>query len=300
MELATSKKPLRVRKPSPLQIELATRIHDDIQSGDLPSGMHLTEECLSARFEVSRTPVRAALGLLAKHKLVERGAQAGFVVCKGAAERRLPPIAKSGTTTGELYRALVDARARKLLPEAVTERELLSRFPVSRSVLLKTLAYMTSGGLIEKRRGHGWRFLPSLETPEGIKESYCFRLVVEPNGLLQPTFHPDKDALQRSRAAHEQFLRLPAARQSASEFRELNAAFHEMLARFSGNRFFLQVVQQQNQLRRLEEDADFFRHPRLRESCGEHLDILAAIEVGDVEWAAALMRRHLTVARNLS
>jgi DNA-binding GntR family transcriptional regulator len=271
-----------------------------MQSGEFPAGMHLSEISLSARFEVSRTPIRAALKILAKHKLISRRDPAGFVVRADAAKAKVPHLATTVPTTQELYRTLVDARARRLLPELLTERELLTRFPVRRSVLLKTLAQMTSVGLIEKRRGHGWRFLPSLGTREGIIESYNFRLVVEPNGFLQPTFKCDKDELQRSRAVHEQFLQNPTADQKIPEFRDLNSAFHEMLARFSGNRFFLQVVQQQNQLRRLEEHADFFRHLRIRESCQEHLGIIGAIDAGDLEWAAALMRRHLAVARDVS
>jgi DNA-binding GntR family transcriptional regulator len=163
-------------------------------------------------------------------------------------------------------------------------------------LLAKALVRMAGDGLVEKRDGHGWRFLPSLGTAEAISESYRFRLAIECAGLLEPTFRAIPEAVARTRAAHERFLRLPAERQTVSEYLQLNAGFHEMLARFSGNRFILQATQQQNQLRRLDEHAAFFKHTRMPESCREHLQIIDAVERGDQEWAAALMRHHLTMA----
>jgi DNA-binding GntR family transcriptional regulator len=127
-------------------------------------------------------------------------------------------------------------------------------------------------------------------------ESYRFRMLIECGGLLEPTFHADPAQLRRSIEAHERLLRTAEDSLSPNEFFSLNAAFHEMLARFSGNRFILQAMQQQNQLRRLEEHDAFYRLARLKESCDEHLQILHAIEKNDLEWAAALMRRHLATA----
>jgi DNA-binding GntR family transcriptional regulator len=73
-----------------------------------------------------------------------------------------------------------------------------------------------------------------------------------------------------------------------------------MLARFSGNRYILQAVQQQNQLRRLEEHAAFYRDARFANSGSEHLQIIEALEAGDQEWASQLMRRHLKTSLQVS
>ncbi|MFP3700322.1 FCD domain-containing protein, partial [Burkholderia sp. SIMBA_013] len=105
----------------------------------------------------------------------------------------------------------------------------------------------------------GWQFAPSLENREALDESYRFRMTIECAGLLEPTFRLDRNALERMRAAHEALIQRDDAGISAAEFFGLNAAFHEMLARCSGNRYILQAVQQQNQLRRLEEHAAFHR-----------------------------------------
>jgi DNA-binding GntR family transcriptional regulator len=281
---------------SPLQLDLAERIGREIIAGELHAGQHLTEEWLGTRFEVSRTPVRAALKLLAQFDMIEYRPNAGYFVRTGVVGRAMPDFSGTGVTSDELYRTLVADRARKLLPDAVTDKELLSRYQVSRSLMNKTLVRMSADGLIEKRKGQGWRFLPALETPEALAESYRFRMLIECGGLLEPTFSADPTQLQRCIDAHQRLMQLPDGALSPTEFLSLNAAFHEMLARFSGNRFILQAVQQQNQLRRLEEHDAFYRLGRLQESCNEHLQILHAVEKNDLEWAAALMRRHLSTA----
>ena len=281
---------------TPLQLDLAERIGREIINGELTAGQHLTEEWLGARFEVSRTPVRAALKLLSEFDMIQYRPNSGYFVREGAAGASLPDFSGTGITGDVLYRMLIEDRARKQLPDAITDKELMSRYPVSRSLMNKTLVKMSADGLIEKRKGQGWRFTPSLETPEALKESYRFRLLIECGGLLEPTFHADPVQLQRSIETHERMISLTTESLSPSEFFSLNASFHEMIARFSGNRFILQAMQQQNQLRRLEEHEAYYRLARLQNSCNEHLQILRAIEKNDLEWASALMRRHITSA----
>jgi DNA-binding GntR family transcriptional regulator len=62
-------------------------IERDIADGVLPPGLPLDEKALAARFEVSRTPVREALLMLAARKLVAIVPRAGtFVYKPGPAE----------------------------------------------------------------------------------------------------------------------------------------------------------------------------------------------------------------------
>jgi len=289
--------PASSKPASPLQIDLARRIARQVAEGELAPGAHLAEETLASHFAVSRTPVRAALRLLAGHGLIRYRANSGYFVEAPAHGAAVPDFGESGMGGDELYRELVDGRARKQLPDTLTEKELLRAYPVSRSLLAKTLTRMAADGLIEKRAGHGWRFLPSLETPEALAESYRFRMIVECGALLEPAFEADKAHVARCRKAYEQVIADGGASLSPAGFFALNTSFHEMLARFSGNRFIVQAVQQQTQLRRLEEHAAFYREIDLVEACREHLQILDALELGDREWAAALMRRHLLSAR---
>ncbi|NMK47715.1 GntR family transcriptional regulator [Achromobacter sp. Bel] len=286
-------------RPTPLQVDLARHIAEDIVARRYPPGDHLSEEALAAAYKVSRTPVRGALRLLAAQGLITHRPNSGYTVADNAAAGA-PLFESTGPTQNELYRRLIDDRASRGLPETFTERELLQRYGAPRSVLAKTLLQLSADGLIEKRKGHGWQFAPSLESAEALSESYRFRMTIECAGLLEPTFRVDKPALARMRAAHEALIQRDDADISATDFFALNASFHELLARFSGNRYILQAVQQQNQLRRLEEHAAFYRDARFVNSSSEHLQIIEALESGDQEWAAQLMRRHLKASLQAS
>lgn len=284
--------PAAPARPTPLQVDLARLIAQDIVARRYAPGTHLSEEALAAGYEVSRTPVRGALRLLATQGLITHRPNSGYTVAEDAAQAS-PAIAGAGPTQDELYRRLIADRATRVLPDQFTERELLQRYPAPRSVLAKALLQLSADGLLEKRKGHGWQFAPSLENHEALNESYRFRMTIECAGLLEPTFRLDRDALARMRAAHEALIQRDDSAISATEFFGLNAAFHEMLARCSGNRYILQAVQQQNQLRRLEEHAAFHRDARFVESGNEHLRIIAALEASDQEEASRLMREHL-------
>ena len=74
-----------------------------------------------------------------------------------------------------------------------------------------------------------------------------------------------------------------------------------MIAEFSGNRFILQALKQQNRLRQLLEYRGFQEknEERARISCTEHLEIIDALEQGDNELASILLKRHIQVASKL-
>ncbi|SDY78953.1 DNA-binding transcriptional regulator, GntR family [Collimonas sp. OK242] len=286
-------------RPSPLQLDLANRLIQQITTGELPAGTHLTEEGLASQFDVSRTPVKAALRLVAEQELLEYHVNSGYFVSANATLGKAAEMVVDGVSGDTLYLRLIDDRANNLLPDTMTETDFLARYAVPRSLLRGTLVRMAADGLIEKRRGQGWNFSPAIGSPELMAESYKFRIMVECGGLLESGFKIDAVQLQNSRLAHEKLLRqgqAPAEHPSLA-FSSLNAAFHEMLARFSNNRFVLQAVQQQNQLRRPSEHLALHRDPRRIDSCKEHLQIIQALESDNREWAAALMRHHLSIAR---
>lgn len=285
--------------PSPLQLDLANRLIQQIATGELPAGTHLTEESLASRFDVSRTPVKAALRLVAQQELLDYHVNSGYFVSANASPAPVSDIFVSGISGDALYQQMINDRKHSLLADTMTETDFLEQYPVSRSLLRGTLVRMAADGLIEKRRGQGWNFPPIVSAPEQMAESYQFRIAVECAGLLQSSFKADAEQLRNSRLAHENLLRQAEAEYSAVAFFTLDAAFHEMLARFSNNRFVLQAVQQQNQLRRLDAHLARYRAPRQIDSCKEHLQIIEALEHDNREWASALMRHHLTVARDI-
>jgi DNA-binding GntR family transcriptional regulator len=71
---------------SSLQQLLMQQIIAHICRNDLPKGQHLAEETLAQELDVSRSPVRRALGLLVDRGVVSRRASHGFFLARPAAE----------------------------------------------------------------------------------------------------------------------------------------------------------------------------------------------------------------------
>jgi DNA-binding GntR family transcriptional regulator len=287
------------RQPTPLQADLARRIAQQIRDGSLAPGAHLTEQALAQQYDVSRTPVRLALRLLQQQGFVESRPNSGDFVAGKAQRLSLERLAAPAMSGELLYRTIITDRATGRLSSTFTEAELQAAHAVPKSLLTRVLLRLTREGLIERRKGHGWSFAPMLDSAQALGESYRFRMLLECGGLRESTFSPSADELRKARAAHERFIE-QRPRAQAVDFFEMNAGFHEMLARFSGNRFIAQAVRQQNQLRRFDEYASFVkRSAHLLDSCHEHLQIIEALERNEREWAVALLQRHLSLASRL-
>ncbi len=277
-----------------LQRELAQRLAQEIAAGVFDMDSHLSEKALSERYQVSRTPVRGALRLLAESGLARCRPNIGYYVARQAdTDDALGAPAGMPVTSDDLYRRVVTDRSLRLIEDSFTDSELLQRYGVPRSILLKTLLRMASEGVLEKRQGHGWHFPVSLADQAVRGESYRFRMMIECAGLQEPGYAVDARAFQDMRERHVALLADAARPIPTGDFCALNASFHETLARCSGNRFILQAVQQQNQLRQLDAHPTSYPVAMLDRHVREHLDILDAMETGDSEWAVAVMRRHL-------
>ena len=151
---------------------------------------------------------------------------------------------------------------------------------------------------MERRSGHGWSFLPMIDSVEAYEESYLFRLAIEPAGILSPRFRPDPAELDACRKQQEFIVAGGFQTMSTLELFEAGSKFHETLASWSGNRFILQSVRRVNQLRRLVEYGLVTKQRITRKTqATEHLAILDPIGRGDFLTAATLLREHLDVAR---
>lgn len=287
---------------SPLQTELARQILDEARRAGWKVGERIPEQRLAKRFGVSRSPVRGALLLLAERGLMRLQPGRGFILEIETADLPDDDDFVPPSQAEQLHGTLLSDRALGRLPWEVSETELTERYGVSRGVVRRVFMRLAAEGLAERQRGHGWRFADSLDTPEAIAESYQFRLAVECTALREPAFRVEPERLAQLRDAHRAVLDQPLAGMTRQHWFTLNAAFHETLAGWSHNRFFVQAVRQQNNLRRMKELAVFtmLDPERVKQSCEEHLAILAAVENGEQGFAEALLRRHLELAGRLS
>lgn len=128
-------------------------------------------------------------------------------------------------------------------------------------------------------------------------DSFRFRLLVEPSAILEPGYELPLDWAGEMAARHHAFLLTRWTRAASAAFFEMDAAFHEGIAKASGNRFFHEAIARLNRLRRLSSPEWNPARERVRASCQEHLQILGWLQAGDVGVAALLMRQHLEQAR---
>ena len=276
---------------------IARQILDLISEARFDPGHHLREQHLADALGVSRTPVRAGLKELTRMGAVEARPNQGFFLLKRSNELDQLEIEQSKSNDQKLYEQLVHDRIAGILPESFTQTEISQRYDVDRGVLTRTLVKLSEDGLIARNAGHGWRFLQTLNSDIALRNSYGFRLMIEPMALLTPNLHVDRQMLKRLRARHLRIITPPDITQvPAKEIFETDAAFHELLAEASGNLFVLQAIQQQNRLRRLLEFGSYHNKRRVKEWCEEHVAIIDALRENKQEQAAELMRKHLQYA----
>ncbi|EPY4660552.1 GntR family transcriptional regulator [Klebsiella variicola] len=276
---------------------IARQILDLISEARFDPGHHLREQHLADALGVSRTPVRAGLKELTRMGAVEARPNQGFFLLKRSNELDQLEIEQSKSNDQKLYEQLVHDRIAGILPESFTQTEISQRYDVDRGVLTRTLVKLSEDGLIARNAGHGWRFLQTLNSDIALRNSYGFRLMIEPMALLTPNLHVDRQMIKRLRARHLRLITHPDITQvPAKEIFETDAAFHELLAEASGNLFVLQAIQQQNRLRRLLEFGSYHNKRRVKEWCEEHVAIIDALRENKQEQAAELMRKHLQYA----
>lgn len=284
--------------PSPLPSKLAQQILAYIADNRIKQETHLGEVRLAAHLKVSRTPVRAALEFLAGMEIVEKRPNKGYFVKADPGSLASKPLVDESTEDLIYYR-IVEDRLSGVLPERISELELMRRYGVTKSWLINLLRRMSQEGWIERLPGKGWEFLPVLISEEAYDQMYQFRMLVEPAALLQKDFSLSPADLARLRALQRAMLDGGILRFSRAETFQIGAQFHETIVAGSRNPFFVDAIQRMNRLRRLLDYRTHSDRSRLVHTCKEHLDLLDLIEAGKLQEAADFLREHIDYERRI-
>ncbi len=84
------------------------------------------------------------------------------------------------------------------------------------------------------------------------------------------------------------------------EFSQSNTEFHIQLLKMSGNRHLLSVAAPMIDLALIMRTYRKFSSERIRRSCSDHRDIVAAISRGDTAWAEAAMKSHILASIDIA
>lgn len=282
---------------TPLQTRVTREILAIARREDLATGDRLAESVLAEKIGTSRTPVNAALHHLVSLGVVYYDANRGFFMAKPA--RDVTDVAEQFFREPDdpLYLKIAEDRLARRLPDDVTEADLMRQYEVSRSELRRVLSRMQEEGWLERQVGHGWQFMPMIDSVEAYEESYLFRAAIEPTGVMSPTFKVNPVELEELRRRQRFIAEGGYLSMDSVELFEANSEFHETIAKWSGNRFIAQSVRRMDRLRRLVEYRQARSRKPRQEQAQEHLKILDAIARHDLLGAAALLRDHIEGAR---
>ncbi|WP_223541797.1 GntR family transcriptional regulator [Pseudomonas sp. BF-RE-26] len=283
------------KKPRTNHLELARRILDHTQESGLVAGDPVAEQALARTFQVSRTLIRGALKVLLEENLLSHEAGKGYTLLAPPAGQTFN-AALPQAEEEELAASVLRDRMAGRLGDSISISELMRRYDIGRPAAQKALQQLSENQAIERGPGQSWLFRPSLNSLAALEESLKYRLILEPEALLSPSFNADPQRLALLRSATQSLLARPVEDFDIQQFRELDISFHELLAQSCGNRFISDALLQHQGLRRLPNLLPSVSVHRLQEALREHLQIIAQIERGQMEIAADLLRLHLRLS----
>jgi len=190
------------------------------------------------------------------------------------------------TRAEQVHRELRAALLRGEYPygQRLVEEQLAERFATSRTPVREALRRLEGDGHVVRDRSGGLR--PNPPRVSAMRELYDVRIVLE--DLAVRTASPD--ALE---GLISEWLDLRGEHDDGPDFVYADEAFHEGIARASGNGAAERYIRDINERIRLIRIHDFTTPDRIEATIEEHLEILETIRAGRADAAAALMRVHI-------
>jgi DNA-binding GntR family transcriptional regulator len=293
--------------PTPLQLPsakisqliptLAKRIVEMILRENYPFGYRLTELALCEELGVSRSPVRKALQYLEANDVVTSEPNRGFQIALSPSDLSQLELGSDKATEEEIYLRIANDRISGKLEEEVAEADLMERYGLARLQVQRILNRMSRESMIDRKPGRGWIFRPLLSNAESHRESYRFRMIIEPAAILEPRYQVDLAELEKCRREQVDLLDGGIERCTPAELYRAGVHFHETVIAGSGNRFLLDSLRTVNQMRRVVEYGTRLDRSRLHRQCEEHLILIDLLVKGERMEASQFLRQHLNTAR---
>jgi DNA-binding GntR family transcriptional regulator len=283
---------------SPLAPALASRIVEMIRRDWLPEGHRLTEQVLCKELGVSRSPVRKALQYLEITGVVRSELNKGFQVAKSSKDLGSMALPEAMDSDEAIYMHIADDRLEDKIGGDIAETEFMQRYGCSRLQIQRVLNRMSREGMIERKVGRGWTFLPLLNTAESYRESYRFRMIIEPAAIIEPGYSVDSVELDKCYREQMELLSGGIEKWTRSELFRPGVHLHETIVAGARNRLLLDALKKVNQLRRLVEYRSKLDRSHMQHQCEEHLVLIDLLKRGERIEASHFLREHLNGARN--
>ncbi|MBT5073043.1 MAG: GntR family transcriptional regulator [Kordiimonadaceae bacterium] len=170
--------------------------------------------------------------------------------------------------------------------DPVQERRLAELLSVSRTPVREAISRLEAEGFLERSAG---RVIVREVRLNEFVEILHVRKLLECDAVREAAKNVDEKELQKIRVTIEKLMKRNAV--SAIELRDVDDLFHSFIARASGNKLLIELI---NDLRRRTAMFDHERLPnRKHPGNNEHLEIIDALEKKDGALASARMARHI-------
>ena len=282
-------------QPTPLIIQLAAQIIEHIRAENAAPGDRLVERKLAEHFRVSRSPVRKALQFLEQSGYVAVSERSGgYSVLHTGSSLLAMPLPEFPDDDEAAYLKIADDRLSGQLADRVTESKLARDYALTRGQLGRILRRIAGEGWVERLPGHGWEFLPVLNSMRAYEDSYRFRLIIEPAAILEPTFILNRAALTEARNQQQALVDGAIWDVSNAKLFDLNSHLHEVIIECSRNMFFIESLKRIDRLRRLMEYKQSLDRKYAIRRSREHVQLADLLLADKRTEASDFMRRHLS------
>nr|WP_201468444.1 GntR family transcriptional regulator [Microbacterium hydrocarbonoxydans] len=179
-----------------------------------------------------------------------------------------------------------------------TEENVAERFELSRTPVRDALARLEADGLLVKRDGALYRYMPTLEE---FTDLYELRILLESQGIDRAIADPTI-AHERSQLTAEQDLwvtRLETGITPDPGFVDADEHFHTALLGAAGNRELVQALERVNRRIRPIRMHDYLTQDRVDATITEHLEILELVLTGRLREARDFLRTHVGQSQSI-
>jgi len=179
----------------------------------------------------------------------------------------------------------------------ITEQEIAEAAGVSRTPVREALRRLHAEGLVEFQANHGAVVTDWTDTD--IDEVFELRAMLESYGAARAASHATAAQRQELRDLAEEQFRLSSQRAEGHLERigELNSRFHRRLQEAANSPRLARALAALLEAPLILKTFAKYGPQDLERSALHHLEMVRAIDAGDPDWAASVMRSHILAAR---
>ncbi|WP_250447102.1 GntR family transcriptional regulator [Actinotalea sp. C106] len=182
--------------------------------------------------------------------------------------------------------------------ERLGEERLAEHFGVSRTPVREALARLHADGLLEKRAGGLYLYMPTFED---LTDLYELRITLELQGIRRaiddPTVHHDAARLTTELESWQRMSDDEPA--PSAGFVTVDEGFHTALLAASGNRALSASLAQVNQRIRAVRMYDYLTADRMRATIDEHIEIAELVLGGRLPTALEALADHVGASKDV-